>query len=142
MDEMDAKVQKLSAKIAAEKELIKKAKSKPSWNTNNVFISKTETTNLNIVKDVKEFVRILAELMVLRDSHQEAVSDLGLELKFEYQGFTYEQWFEDIQNHITRLTLKTREQKLSSMEKTLETLVSPEMRRKLELERLESEMNQ
>ena len=59
---------------------------------------------------------------------------------FEWQGYLYDDWANDIKNRIDKLSLKAKQKELDALEARLDKLVSPELKAKIELELIEKEL--
>jgi len=129
---------KLTAVINAEEATLAKL-SKPSFETNMLFVSGETKENLNTVKDVNRLVAVYAHIRQAAQSFFEAAKELGVNAEFYYNGFSWDQWKSDISIAIQRLTIKERKDALNAKKSRLESLMSPELKVKMELEAIEKE---
>ena len=135
----DKQVQDLFAIVQAKKAEIEKAE-KPTWETNCSFRydpNSSASINLHTVSDVNTLVSILGFLLS-KDTETKTTRTL-LNLpneEFKWQGFTIDQWQADLQTRINKIQITTKRKELDEMEARLNKLVSPELRRQLELEEL------
>lgn len=142
----DALVMKLMAEVKTRKAEIAKVE-RPDYQTNMSF-SFTETgnrngdINLNVESDLKRLISIVAFLVNAKQEYDSAVQLLGIEdaTKFTWNGYTPDQWIGDVKQRINKIQINAKRAKLDNLEKKLDVLVSPEQRRKLELELIAKEL--
>lgn len=123
---------------------------KPSFKTNCSFSpdendsSKQSNIKVPALWPVKSLLSLIAFLMSRSAYYLEAAQELGVENppKFTWQGFTLDEWKHDVKALMDKQLIATKKDKLESMEKRLNALVSPEQRRKLELEAIQAEMSE
>jgi len=137
----DQAVLDLLKKVAAKKEEIKKAKTRPSWKTNCVFTSEPGVTssyvcNIQVVREVRKLIEIQAHLNTKEAAMKQAAEELGVEFDGTWQGFAIEDWKEDIKTRIEQLQLDKNEKELEELDARVNKLVSPEQRREMELKAL------
>lgn len=138
-DKADKRIEKLFDIVQQKKEEISNAE-RPQWKTNLAFGYHEDTsarTNLNVVTKPEEFVKMLSFLMDKKSSHDEACEVLGVELPFEWFGFSYEDWESDIKTRFSKVQITEKKKELEALEKQLDKLVSPEMKREMELAAIE-----
>ena len=144
MTEEDKLIENLFKKVEAKKLLIEKLK-RPEYRTNQMF-SYTEDTrevvNLNTIGNVAGFVKILAHLLTQEQAHKKACEKLVVHgVPFKWQNHSMADWFHDIKIKVANLNIKNEKQELQRLEDKLNRLVSPEMKRKLELEAIAKELD-
>jgi hypothetical protein len=140
MENMDAKVQQLFEVVQEKKKEIEDLKS-PAWETNCSFGFNKESSsriNLHTQTKISTFVEILAFLMEKKASHDKACQELEVDVEFKWLGYPYEGWLADIKTRMAKVQISSKKEELEILEKKLNTLVSPEMRRKMELEEIEN----
>jgi hypothetical protein len=59
------------------------------------------------------------------------------EYKFKWLGFSYEDWSSDFQTRINKININKKKEELQNLETRLNSLISPELRRELELKEIE-----
>ena len=132
----DKVVQELFAKVQEKKKEITKAE-KPNWNTNCSFGFVKESSqrcNIQTISDIDDLIEIFAFLVDKSAAFDKACSLLEVKDRtFKWLGFTLEEWQTDIRTRITRIQITKKKQELESLEKRLDSLVSPELRAELEL---------
>jgi hypothetical protein len=125
--EKDKKVQQLIEIAKKKKEAIAKTE-KAKYLTNCNFRTNPDVsqgTNLHTVTSPRKLVDMLS---------------LGYEGKFEWLGFTFEEWEADIKTKLDKINLKAEKKKLEELESRLDKLVSKEVREQMELEAIEREL--
>ena len=129
-------------------ELIKKAENKAneigsiqnySAATNLVFplgegSSLANSLNLNTVREPKRFVEVLAFLLEKFSHFDAAAKELGVKANFLWGGFSKDAWVRDIKNKVSVIKLSEKKKELSSIRKQLDELMSPEMKRDIQLQ--------
>lgn len=138
----DKKVMELVEIVKKRKEEINKAE-KPQWNTNMSFGYTEDTssrTNLQTVIDLKQLISIVAFLNEKEKSFNEAATELGVEAKFKWLDFSVAEWKADIALRISKIQISKKKKELEVFESKLNGLISPELKRKLDLEALEEEL--
>jgi hypothetical protein len=144
MSDIDNKVIALLDKVRKKKPEIKAAE-RPSWQTNLSFgFVEDSTANriaINVTTSLKDLINIVAFLKRKNDDFVWAASSLNLhDQKFSWMGFSTEAWVSDCETRIATLEIAKKKQELDKLEKRVNDLVTPEQKRKFELEALEKEL--
>jgi hypothetical protein len=140
--EKDKKVQQLIEIAKKKKEAIAKTE-KAKYLTNCNFRTNPDVsqgTNLHTVTSPRKLVDMLSFLIDKKGSFEKAAETLGYEGKFEWLGFTFEEWEADIKTKLDKINLKAEKKKLEELESRLDKLVSKEVREQMELEAIEREL--
>lgn len=136
----DETVQHLIKVVAEKKEAIKKGLQKANWITNCSFRFSSESLgnsfNIQTVTDVNVLVRALAFLIKEEGAGKEACERLGVSGKFDWLGYSIEDWTADFKTRIDKLQVKQNQDELETYDKALNKLISKEMREAMELEEL------
>jgi hypothetical protein len=141
MEAIDKKIQDMFELVLKQKKEIQTIE-KYSYITNCSFSfdpdGANKRHNLQVVP-IDTLVDILGFLIQKRDAFLEAKKMLALDNKyqFEYMGFSFEDWYNDIQSRISKITITEKRKKLQTIEEKLNSLLSPEKKRELELIELE-----
>lgn len=109
---------------------------KPNWITNGSFRFSdniASSFNLQVVSDERELVRALAFLILHEKAYNEASGQLGVTSKFEWFGYSLEDWKSDFKTRINKIQVSSKKKELSNLEARLDKLISPELRIELEL---------
>lgn len=116
--------------------------SKKNWLTTCSFHSPFLSSPVNLqVASEKIVINCLSQLLILKKSHDEACDILNIKNEFTLDNFTYSQWVEDFQKRISHLRLKEEKNKLSKLEERLNSIVSPEQKRQMELDEISKILN-
>jgi len=144
-DNTDTIVLQLLAKVEDKKKQIGNAE-RPSWITNCSFGFDPQNNariNIQVVRELETLIEIHAFLTAKFGHYQASLKELGIsekEAPFKWLGFTFDQWVSDIQTRINGLRIKSKRDELAKLEERVNALVSPEQRRKIELEKLAKEL--
>lgn len=126
---------------ADKKESAIRATEKYSNKTNLSFPLVESTTrdriNLNVVQDIETLVKCLSVLKKEKSFYDESAAELGVNFKFFWGGFSYENWRDDIKNRVQTINLKRERQQLAEIKAKLESLLSPEAKTARELEEIQ-----
>lgn len=137
-NQTDKKVQEFFKIVQQKKAEIAKAE-KPNWKTNCSFSYVKDSSsriNLQVVASVEELILILAFLIDKNQSFDKAQAILGTDLKFNWMGFTLEEWKSDIQTRVNKVQISKKKQELEALESRLDKLVSPELKAQMELDEI------
>lgn len=136
----DEKVQLLFSKLQAKKAEVANA-IKPQYITGGQFRYSEGVSNpIDIVsaRDERKLVEILTFLKERSSKYNEAAAELGVDVNFTWLGFTVDEWTTDLKTRISILQLSKRKAELKELEERVNAIVSPELRRKMEIEALEA----
>jgi hypothetical protein len=141
MNEEDKVIQKLFDKAKQKRAAIDKVK-RAEYKTNQIFSwddTLRNTSNLNIMS-IRELTNVLSKLCCERNNWNEANKLLCINTKFEWCNHSFEDWLHDIKNKVDNLNIRTKVKELNVLEAKLDKLISPEMKRKLEIEAISKEL--
>jgi hypothetical protein len=120
---------------------------KPNWITNCSFSFSengiSDLTNIHVEANIKKLISIVAFLISKRDVYRDAVEALDLpteEYVFTWGGFKVNEWISDIKTRINKLQIASKKASLEKLETRLNAIISPELRAKMELEAIASEL--
>jgi hypothetical protein len=135
MAKNDEVIKSLMAKVAEQKEALG-SKPKVAWRTNGVFkFSDDKHLNLNVVNNANQLVIALSHILSQDRATNEAAKLLGVSpVKFDWYGYSTEDWTEDFKTRISILQWEANKVKLDMTQAKLATLVSEEARTEMELE--------
>jgi len=144
MSDIDERIQKLFNVIEKKRGEIESIKNE-AYDTNASFSftgdKATNQINLNTVNDVGVLVKMLGFLINQNAAYSEAAKTLGADTKFDWQGYSFKEWEHDIKLRANRVLIKKKKDELTKMESQLDALVSPEMKRELELAAIEAQLS-
>jgi hypothetical protein len=95
-----------------------------------------ENVNLNIISDVPTLIGYVAILNMYNHFHHEACRTLDVTGQFKWGGFTYQDWIHDMKHRVEVIGLKAKKLKLKVIQDQLNDLMSPEMKRKQQLDEI------
>lgn len=132
----DELVQELFDKVQTKKLAIQKAE-KPNWNTSCSFgfspNSAHDRTNIQTVTDVRKLVEMHAFITEREERFETSAEELGVSEKFSWMGFTADEWKSDMATRVDMIQLQAKRKELNDLEARLSTLISPELKAKMEL---------
>lgn len=135
----DDKVKELFDLVQTKKLAIEKAQ-KPCWNTSGSFgysvNSAHDRINIQTVTDLRKLVDIYAFLIDRKEKSEVSASELGVDYKFSWLGFSVDEWKSDIQTRVDQISIQEKRKELSEIESRLNTIISPELKTQMELELL------
>lgn len=137
----DEAVMALLQKVAEKKAEILKATQKPQWKTNCTIGFDPETTagrvNIMTVRDINKLLDIECFLLQRNDYQKKAAAQLGVEPNYEYMGYSIADWEADLKFRADQLGIEQKKRELDELDKRVNSLVSPDQRREMELEALQ-----
>lgn len=114
---------------------------KGSWRTNCSLVLSTNSQPINIQTLSKErLVIIFGELLQQQEYVKKASDILGIDFDNNINGFSFDDWVNDLKKRIAILEINEKRKQLSNLESRINSLVSPEQRRKLEAEAVMREL--
>lgn len=138
MSDIDKRVIELLGKVREKRAEIQKA-SKPSWKTHCSFDCFTGArVNIQVVNEELTLISLVSELMLRKQNWDNACKELECIHDFSYQGYSYDEWISDMKDRFGQILVSQKRKELAELEKRIDKLVSPEQRRKLELEEIEN----
>ncbi len=138
----DQVVQELFDLVQKKKSEIAKI-NKPDWKTNCTFVSENgQRWNLHVESDVNVLINILGYLVMKSQTFETARKELNLsdKYKFTYGGYSYNDWKTDISVRIAKIEINSKVSELNKLEARLDAVLSPELKRKMEIEAISKEL--
>ena len=117
---------------------------RPRWNTTcslDLPQLRPERINLQVEKDLFVLSSAIGILERMAADAKRVGKELETEIEPRWKNFTIEEWVEDLKLRIKITQMEARRRKLKKMESTLDTLMSPEQRREMELAKIEEELD-
>jgi hypothetical protein len=117
-----------------------------TWLTNSSFAyveGSSNTVNIKVVADLKQLISIAAFLKGQEANYKAAATELGVESPpvFTWGGFSLSDWMEDLKTRIAKIQLESKRQKLAALEARLDAVISPELKREMELAKIAEELD-
>ncbi len=120
---------------------------KPAFRTNCSFSyyegKQSDTVNLHVESSLHRLISIAGFIVTKQKNYDDGVAILGIEdaPKFNWNGFSTEDWLTDVKLRIGKIQVAAKRQKLAELEARLNQIVSPELRQSMELEAIAKELN-
>lgn len=111
---------------------------KPDWKTNLSFAYDADFANANRVNiqvetNLTKLVKILSFLKSQRDTFDAIVKEMGLDLRFKWGNYFYEDWSYDIKTRIDIINIKQMRDQLAAWESIVAGLESEEVKKAKQL---------
>lgn len=143
MSTIDDQIRGLFNKLAARKAKVDdlKAAIAKGWKTTGTFrmIGSTSTTNLQTAS-VDVIAEVATQIELLSAASVTANAKLGLEVPTKLQGYATEDWYSDLTKRLSTINLREEESAIAQLESRLNQVLSPEERRRIEVELLLKEV--
>jgi hypothetical protein len=143
MSTIDQTIQTLFAKLAERKAKVAslKADVAKAWKTTGAFrlIGSTSTTNIQTA-NVETLEEVATQVIILTDAQDKASAKLSRPSKQKVQNYTIDDWFNDLQKRLAMIDVREEEKQLEALEQRLNSVLSPEERRRIEVELLAKEL--
>lgn len=142
-EKLDAVVLALFKKVKAKKEEISKTE-RPSWKSNcslgyNPDVV-TDRTNLQTCSDLEKLLDLYIFIDEKETKRTWAAGMLGIPTTGKYMGSTFEAWKVDIQSRVNQINVSVKKKELEALEARLNSLITVDQRRELELKAIQDEM--
>lgn len=140
---IDQTIQTLFTKLGERKARVAALKTElaKSWKTNGTFrlIGATTPTNVQTA-NAETLEEIAAHVVILANALNEAAVKLTRPGSQKIQGYKSEDWFSDFQKRLATIDIREEERQLEALETRLNQVLSPEERRRIEVELLAKEL--
>ena len=143
--DIDSKIVELIKIVEHQKNdvLNSEKESKRGWKTNCSLNIIGFPQPLNIqTASIDNVVKAYGMLLTVFSNTGDAAKYLDVQVPSTYDGYSLEDWVDDFKKRVAVIQLKTKKEKLNSLEDRLNGIVSPETRRQMELEIIMKEMGQ
>jgi hypothetical protein len=139
--DIDKKVLDLMNKVKVKRAQIKEL-GRATWRTTcSLALPGMERFNIQVCGK-NDLVIAAGILMNIESGCTAASKVLDIQHAPLWQNYPIDDWLADIKQRIKAMDINAEKKKLADMESKLETLTSPEQRRAMELEKLESELGE
>jgi hypothetical protein len=140
----DDRVLALFANLQAKKAEVAGAE-RPVYITGGQFRYSTNSPSGTIDITVERNISKLKEIWMFlneRASHNAPANEFfGIQDPFKWQNFTVEEWERDLKTRANFIQLKERKAELQVLEDRINRVVSPELRRQMEMDAIEAELS-
>jgi hypothetical protein len=139
MTTIDDKIQGLFEKLNVRKTNVAdlEAKIAKSWITNGSYRLLNVGAPINInTASVETILDVVADLTIQRKAREEASQILELEAPKKFNGYSYDNWIDDCKKRLAAINIREEKKQLDDLENRLNTVLSPEERRRIEVENL------
>lgn len=116
---------------------------KAKWQTNCSFAYENDTNrryNIQTISDINQIVDMTAFLVQKMEYACKAGAILGVEVKFEWMGFTFDEWMSDFKTRIEKIQITVKKNELKELEGRLDKLVSKERREEMEIQAIKQSL--
>lgn len=143
MTTIDQTIQLLFAKLTERKAKVASLESEiaKSWKTTGAFrlIGASSTTNIQTAT-AEQLEEVAAHVVILTNALSEASAKLSRTGTQKVQGYTSADWFSDLQKRLAAIDVREEKKQLEALETRLNSVLSPEERRRIEVEMLAKEL--
>jgi hypothetical protein len=143
MSTIDQTIQSLFTKLSERKAKVAslEAEIAKSWKTTGAFrlIGASSTTNIQTAS-VDQLEEVAAHVVILANAMSEASAKLSRPGVQKIQGYKSEDWFSDLQKRLAAIDVRDEKKQLEALETRLNSVLSPEERRRIEVELLAKEL--
>jgi hypothetical protein len=143
MSNIDQTIQTLFTKLGERKAKVNglKAQVGKSWKTTGSFRLIGAGTPTNIQTAPVDVVEVVAlNLCMLDVARDQASVRLGRPIASKVQGYSLDDWFSDLDKRLATISIREEEAELATLEARLNQVLSPEERRRIEVEMLAKEL--
>ena len=145
---IDTQIQALFAKLEDRKQKVKELKenTQKSWVTNGTWAIPHSTAIINIqtISEqtlVQNTAIILGQIQNERMAHK-LIHGAEPSKDYKFQGYTEQQWMSDIVKRKSMIEIRSAEAKLTEIEAALNSVLSPEERRRIEVEMIAKQLGE
>lgn len=139
MSNIDQTIQTLFTKVGERKKKVAALETEvaKSWKTNCTFrlIGAVSPTNITTAS-VEVVEEIATHIVMIERARVAAGAELDRQLSTKIQGYEFSDWFADLNKRFAMINIREEKKQLEDLEKRLNSVLSPEERRRLEVEAL------
>jgi hypothetical protein len=145
MSTIDDQIRGLFDKLAARKTKIESLQTEiaKSWKTTGTFrlIGAVSPTNIQTA-NTEQIIDIATNLAIVAEGRSSALNLLGRSLDVvKVQGYSVQDWVDDFKKRLATIDIREEQAQLESIEQRLTQVLSPEERRRIEVELLMKELD-
>lgn len=139
MSTLDEKVRALFDKFNARKAKVEELEAQiaKGWITNCTYriSGSAAPTNLNITTQ-ETLLDVVGDLVIHRNTRTEAAELIGIKASDKIQGYAFDDWITDAKKRLAAIDIREEKKALAELEARLNSVLSPEERRRIEVEAL------
>lgn len=140
MSDQDQIVEELIKQVNAKAKEIKDLNN-PSWKTCCSITFYDGKVNLHVESDIGKLLSILAYFELVNERAVKLAKEIGVQIKeVPIHGYSLKEWKHDITVRINKIGIKQKQDQLKNLENRLDSILTPEQKRKFEIERIMKEM--
>ena len=136
----DELVEEMFQRLEKVKDQINQAE-KPVWHTNCVFEMNSNRINIKTLGQVRDVLVLANHITGLKTNWDLVNKLLGTNEKFEYSSFSYDEWISDFKTRINQINITEKRKTMQQIQDGLDKLISKEKREQMELQRLNTLLN-
>lgn len=139
MSTIDQTIQALFTKLADRKAKVAELKeaAAKSWKTNGTFRLLGSSATTNIQTAPQEVIdEVVVHLFIMCNGSQAASAHLKRSIGFKIQGYSLNDWLADVEKRMAAINIREEEKELAALETRLNSVLSPDERRRIEVEML------
>lgn len=134
-DQIRAMFAKLEERKASVKALQLQIDAK--WLTNLSYVPSGATTPINVgTAQLQGIIDLMTDLVLKQEARKKAAAILGIEVDDKINGFDAADWTKDCKKRIASIKVREEERLLQQLEQRLNSVLSPEQRREIEVKLL------
>lgn len=140
----DAITLKLIEQVQSKREEIAKV-NRPQWKTNCKFTFSTngKSINLHVESNLEVLTCMAAALLSHQAYYEQAARLLGQKpSEATWDGSPVSDWIDDIKARLAKITVSEKRKSLQKLEARLNLIISPELKRQMELEAIQRELQE
>jgi len=141
MKKKNSIIASLRAKIEEKEQALGAASSAGYHAACSVIIDKYNPVDIRTVTSKHALVSLAGKLIAAKEAYAAGAELLKTSATLTIHGFTVDQWLEDIQTRFTQLTEMEMRAKIEVWKTKLNTLLTEDEWRELEIEKLEKELD-
>lgn len=139
---IDQQVRDMITKVNQRQEAVdaQRATVAKSWTTTCAYRVRGSSSTINIMtSNLEQIQEIGIDLQLFNWATEQLDAKLNYKFPQKTQGYTVDQWMSDLNKRIAKINLTEEESKLAELQKRLNQVLSPEERRRIEVEMLMKE---
>lgn len=107
------------------------------------YPGESKPLNFHVCKDVQALAVIAGWLTMANMSFETGCMDVGIPTtEFVHFGFKVSDWISDLKTRVSQIQIEDKRNKLATLESRLQSIMTPELRAKIELDAIAKELGQ